>query len=42
MNSVNGHLSTLRLPGELPEETDRPGDHEFPTARHDEVSSETG
>jgi len=39
---VNGHLSTLRLPGELPGEIDHLGNHdyEFPTTSHDEVSSE--
>ena len=40
MNSVNGHLSTLHLPGEPPGEIDCLGDHEFPTTSHDEVSLE--
>ena len=38
VNSVNVHLSTLHLPGELPGETDCLGEHVFPTASHDEVS----
>jgi len=37
---MNGHLCTLHLPGELPGETDRLEDQEFPTTSHDEVSLE--